>query len=405
VSVQANMPESGVKKTGQFVAGLVVLLALFAIVLGISRIPWGFAQPALELIGRYPIVNAAAKAITIFTFIALLVLFLIWWERKFAGWMQARLGPMHVGWKGLAQTAADAAKLLFKEDIVPTAADKPLFYLAPYLVFIPTVLATMTLPFSLTWMGFDYPLAALFVIAVTTTAVLGIMAAGWGANNKYSLLGGVRAVAQLLSYEIPMVVVVLSIVAIAGTMSMTEMVRQQEGLWNILRHWPVAIPAFLIYLTASLAEVSRAPFDLPEAESELVAGFHTEYSGMRWSFFFLAEFGNNFFTAGFAVVMFFGGWMGPFLPGPIWFFLKTIALITLMMWIRWTVPRLRIDQMMGFAWKVLVPISLALFCLAALWGLRGRTTDVGQRTAPDSQSVSRQASPYGPSAVVAGTRS
>ena len=370
MSVQPRAEHSGIRKSGQFAAGLFVVIGLLGFALLISRIPWGFMDPALEYIGRYPIVNSAAKAVLVFTFIALLVLFLIWWERKFAGWMQARLGPMHVGWKGLAQTLADTVKLIFKEDIVPAKADRPLFFLAPYLVFVPTVLAVMTLPFSLLWIGLDYPLAALFVIAVTTTSVLGILAAGWGANNKYALLGGVRAVAQLLSYEIPMVVIVLAIVSIAGTMSMTEIVRQQEGLWNIARHWPIAIPGFLIYLTASLAEVSRAPFDLPEAESELVAGFHTEYSGMRWSFFFLAEFGNNFFTAGFAVVLFFGGWMGPILPGPIWFVLKTLAIITLMMWIRWTVPRLRIDQMMGFAWKALVPTSLALFCAASIWALR-----------------------------------
>lgn len=362
--------ESRIRKTGQFAAGMVVVVILLAGFFALSRIPWGFLDPPLEFIGRYPLLNAGVKAFIIFNFIALSVLFLIWWERKFAGWLQARLGPMHVGWKGVAQTAADAAKLLFKEDIVPDKADKPLFYIAPYLVLVPTVLAMMTLPFSLAWIGFDYPLAAIYVIAVTSTAVLGILAAGWGGNNKYSLLGGVRAVAQLISYEIPMVIVVLSMVTMTGTMSMIEMVRQQEALWNILRHAPIAIPAFLIYLISSMAELNRAPFDLPEAESELVAGFHTEYSGMRWSFFFLAEFANNFFSAGFAVVMFFGGWLGPGLPGVMWFVLKTLALITLMMWIRWTLPRLRIDQMMAFAWKILVPLSLVVFCGSALWALR-----------------------------------
>ena len=365
----APIPESTVRKTGQFAAGMVVVIIIFAALLLLGRIPWGFTDPVLDLIGRNSLVNAVVKGVLVFHVIALSVLFLIWWERKFAGWMQARLGPMHVGWKGLAQTLADAAKLLFKEDIVPTKADKPLFYLAPYLVFVPTVVAFMVLPFSLAWIGYDYPLAALFVIAVTSTAALGILAAGWGGNNKYSLIGGVRGVAQLISYEIPMLVVVLSMVTIAGTMSMIELVRQQEGLWNIIRHAPIAVPGFLIYLVASMAEVNRAPFDLPEAESELVAGFHTEYSGMRWSFFFLAEFANNFFTAGFGVVLFFGGWLGPWLPGPIWFILKTLLLITVMMWIRWTVPRLRIDQMMAFAWKVLVPISLVLFCASAVWAL------------------------------------
>src|SRR5688572_4900306 len=348
---------------------MVVTLIVFAAILSLGLIPWRVADPVLDLIGGNPLLNAVVKGVLVFHVIAFSVLFLIWWERKFAGWMQARLGPMHVGWKGLAQTLADAAKLLFKEDIVPAKADKPLFYLAPYFVFVPTVVAFMVLPFSVAWIGYDYPLAALFVIAVTSTAVLGFLAAGWGCNNKYSLLGGVRAVAQLISYEIPMLVVVLSMVTIAGTMSMIELVRQQEGLWNIIRHAPIAVPGFLIYLVASMAEVNRAPFDLPEAESELVAGFHTEYSGMRWSFFFLAEFANNFFTAGFGVVLFFGGWLGPWLPGVVWFVLKTLLLITVMMWIRWTVPRLRIDQMMSFAWKVLVPLSLVLFCASAVWAL------------------------------------
>ena len=335
----------------------------------IARIPWGFLDPVLDFIGRYPILNAFAKAFVVVNFIALHVLFLIWWERKFAGWMQARLGPMHVGWKGMGQTAADAVKLLTKEDIIPAKADRPLFLIAPYLAFIPTVMTFMVLPFSLAWVGFDYPLAVLYVIAITTVATLGIMSAGWGSNNKYSLLGGVRATAQLLSYEIPMIIVVLSMVALADTMSMRELVTQQEGLWNILRFAPVAIPGFFVFLVCSLAEVSRAPFDLPEADSELVGGFNTEYSGMRFAFFFLAEFANNFFTAGFAVVLFFGGWLGPWLPAPVWFTLKTLGVVTLMMWIRWTVPRLRIDQMMGLCWKLLVPISLVLFCIAAVIGI------------------------------------
>jgi len=296
---------------------------------------------------------------------------LIWIERKFAGWMQARLGPMHVGWKGTLQTLADAIKLLLKEDIVPSAADTPLFVGAPYLVFIPTMLTFMVLPFSLTWVGWDYSLGALFVVSVSTNAGLGILAAGWGSNNKYAVLGGVRATAQILSYEIPLILVVLSVVTVANTLSLTEIVRQQAHLWNIAAHPLLMIPGGLIYFACALAEVNRSPFDLPEAESELVSGFHTEYSGMRFAFFFLVEFANNFFSAGFAAVLFFGGWLGPgFLPPVVWFTLKTSVMIVLLMWVRWTLPRLRIDQMMGFCWKLLVPLALLLFCATAIWAVR-----------------------------------
>jgi NADH-quinone oxidoreductase subunit H len=164
-----------------------------------------------------------------------------------------------------------------------------------------------------------------------------------------------------------MILVVLAVVTIANTLSLREIVQQQEGVWNIVAYPHLLIPGFLIYLTCSLAEVNRAPFDLPEAESELVSGFHTEYSGMRFAFFFLAEFANNFFSAGLAVILFFGGWMGPFLPPALWFGIKTLLVITLMMWVRWTLPRLRIDQMMGFCWKLLVPLALVLFGATALW--------------------------------------
>jgi NADH-quinone oxidoreductase subunit H len=358
-------------KAGQFFAGLVVLFVVVAALSALALVPWGFAQPALDLIGRYPLINALAKGTIVSLVLSVVVLFLIWLERKIAGWMQARLGPMHVGWKGLGQTAADAVKLLIKEDVIPAVADKPLFIIAPFLVMVPTMLTYMVLPFSMVMIGYDLPLAALYVIAVSTITALGIMSAGWGANNKYSLLGGVRAVAQLLSYEIPMVIVILTVVTLTQTMSTVEMVRQQAGLfqWNIFRFAPVLIPGFLIYLTCAMAELNRAPFDLPEAESELVSGFHTEYSGMRFAFFFLAEFANNFFSAGFAVVLFFGGWLGPILPAAVWFTLKTVAIVLLMMWIRWTLPRLRIDQMMGFCWKALVPLSFVVFCAAVVWGL------------------------------------
>lgn len=367
--VQSYGVSIAAERTGQLAAGLIILAVLLAMSVAISRLPWHHADPILEFIGKHPILNAFLKSFLIANFVTLHVLFLIWWERKFAGWVQARLGPKHVGWNGLLQTIADAIKLLLKEDIIPARADARLFIIAPFLVFMPTLLTFMLLPFSAKWVGYDFELAALLVLAITTNVSLGILAAGWGANNKYSLLGGARACAQVLSYEIPMAISVLAVVTLTGTMSLVETVQQQTRLWNIVAHAPVAIPALLILFICALAELNRTPFDLPEAESELVSGFHTEYSGMRFAFFYLAEFANNFFMAGFIVVLFFGGWLGPWLPAPVWFALKTMIVVTAMMWVKWTVPRFRVDQMMGFCWKVLVPTSLAVLCAASLWSV------------------------------------
>jgi len=365
VSVPTTLPRRATQ-AGQIAAGVTVALIIVAIACAIPHLPWRLLAFAVRFVTDRPLLSAFVSAFIVVNFISINCLFLIWLERKFAGWMQARLGPMHVGWKGTFQTVADAFKLLLKEDIVPALADRPLFNLGPYLVFVPTVLTFMVLPFSLAWVGFDFNLAALFALSISTSTALGILAAGWGSNNKYALMGGIRAVAQLLSYEIPMILVVLSVVVLADTLSLTKIVQQQSGLWNIVAHPLLLIPGFFIYLTCALAETNRSPFDLPEAESELVSGFHTEYSGMRFAFFFLAEFSSTFFSAGLAVVLFFGGWLGPsFLPAPVCFTLKTIVMICLMMWVRWTLPRLRIDQMMGFCWKLLVPAALALLCATA----------------------------------------
>lgn len=362
---------SGAERLGQAVAGLVLLGLVLLATVAISRLPWHMADPVVRIIGDHPLANAFAKAFIIAVFVTLHVLLLIWWERKFAGWLQARLGPKHVGWNGLIQTVADALKLLTKEDIIPSKADAGLFVIAPFLVFMPTLLTFMLLPFSARWVGYDFELGALLVLAITTNVSLGILAAGWGANNKYSLLGGARACAQVLSYEIPMAITVLAMVTVAGTMSLVEIVQGQARAWNIIAQAPVAVPAFVLLFICALAELNRTPFDLPEAESELVSGFHTEYSGMRFAFFYLAEFANNFFMAGFIVVLFFGGWLGPWLPAPVWFTLKTLVVVTAMMWVKWTVPRFRVDQMMGFCWKALVPTSLAVLCAAALWSVWG----------------------------------
>jgi len=353
-------------QTGQIAAGVTISLVIIAAATAVAHLPWGWAKPITHFVASYPLLNAFVSAFLVANFIAIQCLGFIWLERKFAGWMQARLGPMHVGWKGSLQTVADAVKLLLKEDIVPTDADRPLFALAPYLIFLPCLLTMMVLPFTSAWVGYDYPLGALFVLSISATTILGVFAAGWGSNNKYSLLGGVRAIAQLLSYDIPLILVVLSVVMLSNTMSLTQIVIKQSTQWNIVSHPFLMIPAFLIFLVCTLAEVNRTPFDLPEAESELVSGFHTEYSGMRFAFFFLAEFANNVFSAGFAVTMFFGGWLGAGLPAALWFALKTLAVIFLMMWVRWTLPRLRIDQMMSFCWKALVPAGLILICATAI---------------------------------------
>ncbi len=372
LSPSARGPSGGAGIAGRIAAGSVVALIGLALASVGCNLVARFVEgsPLTEVVGDHPLLNALVKSFIVANFVTLHVLFLIWWERKFAGWIQARLGPKHVGWNGLAQTVADAVKLLVKEDIIPAKADARLFVIAPFLAFMPTLLTFMVLPFSATWVGYDFGLAVLFALAVSTNVSLGILAAGWGANNKYSLLGGARACAQVLAYEIPLAISILAVVAISGSLSLVDIVESQARLWNIAAHAPVMIPAFAIFLICALAELNRTPFDLPEAESELVSGFHTEYSGMRFAFFYLAEFANNFFMAGLAVTLFFGGWHGPLLAGPVWFTAKTLVIVTLIMWIRWTVPRFRVDQMMGFCWKVLVPLSLVVFCAAALWSVR-----------------------------------
>lgn len=326
-------------------------------------------EQLINFFGDYPLLWTFVKAVVLASFTLMIPLAIIWMERKVAGFIQSRIGPLHVGPQGTLQTVADALKLLLKEDILPAGADKRLFYLAPYIAFVSTVLAFMVLPFAPGWVALDMNVAVLFIIGVTLFNVVSILMAGWASNNKYSLLGGLRAVAQLLSYEIPMVLAVLAVVFYTGTLNLTEIVEHQvKHGWNFW-HPPLMI-ASLIYFICALAEVNRTPFDLPEAESELVSGFNTEYSGMRFAFFFAAEFANNFFIAAFAAALFFGGWDGPLLPPIVWTFIKVFVLIFIQMWIRWTPPRLRIDQLLRFAWQFLVPVSLANLLFAIALALR-----------------------------------
>lgn len=296
-----------------------------------------------------------ATGFAVLGFIAASAMFLIWWERKISAHIQSRFGPMRVGWHGVLQSIADAVKLLLKEDIRPAEADKLVWWLAPFFVVVPTVMAFVTIPFGRTLIPKDLNVGILYMMAISSICVIGIFMAGWGSNNKYSLLGGMRSAAQIISYEVPMILSVVIVAMHANSFSMQKIVEAQEKCWYIFH--PDMILAFVIYTIAATAEVNRAPFDIPEAESELVAGFHTEYSGMKFAMFFVGEYTSLFIIAAIATTLFFGGWQGPILPPVAWFLIKTYALIFIWMWVRWTFPRVRVDQLMAFAWKVLTPVA------------------------------------------------
>jgi NADH-quinone oxidoreductase subunit H len=310
----------------------------------------------MGLVSSFPNVWIAVLVATavIMGFITINALSLIWLERKVSARIQRRFGPTEVGPFGLLQTLADMVKLISKELLTPKHVHRPLYLIAPVLVFAPLLALLSLLPVSETWVFHDYDIALVLLLAFSGLNVIGIFAAGWGSNNKYAMLGAVRAVAQNISYEIPLLLAVLPIVLMTRSMSLYQIGSAQEAYPFVL----VQPLAFLIYFISALAETNRAPFDIPEAESELVAGFHTEYSGMRFGAFFLAEFTNMVIVAAVATTLFLGAWNGPLLPGWLWFFIKVYGLILMMMWIRWTFPRLRFDQLMTYAWTVLVPLAL-----------------------------------------------
>ncbi len=307
------------------------------------------------------LLSVVGYLIGIAALVGLNAVILVWLERKVAGHMQFRLGPMEVGPHGILQTLADGIKLVSKQLVIPDEADKPLFLLAPIVSLVPIFAAMVPLPFSETVQAWELNIGLLLIIALGLLNTLGILLAGWGSNNKYALLGGARAVAQILAYKIPLLICVMTIIMMTGTYSLREIAMAQKDTWNVL-YQPIL---FVIYIITVTLETNRSPFDFSEAESELVAGFHTEYSGMGFSLFFLAEYSYMFIAAGLATVLFLGGWQGPWLPGVAWTLIKIYSIIFLMMWFRWTFPRVRIDQMLSFGWKILLPLSLVNFIITA----------------------------------------
>ena len=299
---------------------------------------------------------------------------LTWIERKIAGHIQQRLGPMRVGWHGLLQPLADGIKLLTKEDHIPTNADRFLFTLAPIIALVPPFVVFVVIPFgdSVTIFGTEITLyladmnvALLFVLGVAGIEVMGVILAGWASNSKYAVLGSLRTCAQMISYEIPMGFSVIGVVMLAQSMSLVDIVEAQAGLWNVV-YQPLG---FFVFFVAAIAEAQRIPFDLPEADGDLGAGYHTEYSGMRFSFFMISEYLILVLMSALIVILFFGGWHGaPIpLPGPVWFLLKIRFFIWVFMWLRFTFPRYRYDQLMTIGWKVLLPLSLANILITGIF--------------------------------------
>ncbi|KOP71834.1 NADH-quinone oxidoreductase subunit NuoH [Cytobacillus solani] len=289
-------------------------------------------------------------------------------ERKVMGFMQLRQGPNQVGGRwGLLQTVADVLKLLLKEDTIPKLADKPLFIIAPVIAFAPSFIVIAAIPFTDKLQFADLNIGLLYYIAISGLTTIGMVTGGWASNNKYALLGGMRAAAQMISYEIPLVMSVLGVILLTGSLNLNDIVAAQENVWYILLQ-PVA---FIVFIIASVAELNRVPFDLPESENELVAGFHVEYSGFRWAFFMLAEYVYMFAMASLTTVLFLGGWLPlfsflDFIPGAVWFALKFMFVVFLLIWFRSTFPRIRADKLMEFAWKILLPIALANIFLTAI---------------------------------------
>lgn len=324
------------------------------------------------------LIMMVSLGVALLLFYAVLGLYLVYAERKICARMQNRMGPNRVGPLGIFQTIADLIKLLLKELIYIKNADNFLFNIAPFIVIVASIMAIGSIPFAKGLQAIDLNIGVLYILAISSMGVIGILLAGWASNSKYSVIGAMRSGAQVISYELSVGLALLCIITYAGSMQFSEIIAsQQDGWWLFKGHIPAFI-AFVIYLIAGTAETNRGPFDLAEAESELTAGFHTEYSGIKFAFFFLAEYMNMFIIAAIATTMFLGGWLPfhlfqwhgfnkvmDFIPPVFWFFGKTAFIIYVMMWFKWTFPRLRIDQLLALEWKYLLPINLMNLILIA----------------------------------------
>ena len=334
------------------------------------------------------IITYAILVVIPLVFVLIYALVAILGELKIASWIQDRLGPMRTGWKGVLQPLAEVIKLLQKEDIVPDAANKPLFNLAPYVMFTGAFGAFAAIPFAFNFVPAHLNIGLFYIFALGAFSIIGIVMGGWASNNKYSLLGAMRGVSQMVSYEIPIALALLSIAALAGSLDLQEIISQQSGgfwNWNVFGGYgsiwkilviPFTLGLFIIHFVASLAETNRIPFDIPEGESEIVAGYHTEYSGMKFAMFFFAEYANMFTVSAVITICFFGGWQSPFgdfLNQPymqaVWFISKAMGFVFLQIWLRWTLPRLRVDQLMYVSWKVMTPLAFVCFVAIAVWSM------------------------------------
>lgn len=309
------------------------------------------------------------SAVVILVMGPLIMMYLTLLERKLIGRMQNRYGPNRVGIWGLLQPIADGIKMFTKEDIVPVHADKLIHFLAPVVIVVPALMVFLVVPFGKGLTAVNLNIGILYFIAISSITTIPIFMGSWASRNKYSLLGGMRTAAQMISYEVPMTLAVVPVLMASQSLITAAIVEAQGSFmgldWFVFTPW--GFLGFMIFFLCAVAECNRPPFDLPEAESELVAGFHTEYSGMKFALFYMAEYMNAFTLCGIAATLFLGGWQGPFLPSWLWFFGKTFFLICVMIWFRGTFPRFRVDQLMGFAWKFLLPLSLVNILIAGTW--------------------------------------